>query len=77
MKKGTTIQDVISSVLNNFEKNDMEPKYQRVSYMTEQQYISNIERHLGFSLNDDDASKKLLILSDTIQIPNILYHYVT
>lgn len=39
--------------------------------------IEIIERHLGFSLNDDDASKKLSELSDTIQIPNILYQYVT
>ena len=40
-----------------------------------QRYISRIESDLGFSLDDDDATDKLKILSDTINIPEILYQY--
>lgn len=40
-----------------------------------QRYISRIEKDLGFSLNDDDATEKLKSLSDTINIPEVLYQY--
>ena len=38
--------------------------------------LSLIEKYLGFSLNDDDAEIKLNQLSDTVEIPDILYQIV-
>ena len=57
-------------------KEVIEPKNENNSLSIKvQRYIINIEKNLGFSLNDDDAIMKLNQLSEIIEIPNILYQY--
>ncbi len=47
----------------------------RLLKIIKEYHISNIEKNLGFSLDDKDAKTKLNHLSKTIKIPYILYQY--
>lgn len=84
MKKPNRLKDFIKEQMEFDRDNDHPIVFQydsirkletenRVLRICQQRYISRIERDLGFSLNDDDATEKLKMISDTIKIPDILY----
>ena len=77
MNKKTTLQDQNTQEITIIEYNH-EQKMSMLNILeVEIMLIDNIENHLGFSLNDDDAKSKLNQLSEIIEIPNILYQYTT
>ena len=72
MRKPNRLKDLIRDQVEFDDMNDspIVTYHDRINY-----HIQKIEKDLGFSLNDDDATEKLKTISDTINIPEILYQY--